>query len=103
MGWSLCPLDQAGSPEVARTDWPRIAVDRFVLARLEQEGLSPVGNAGPNSLVRRTYFRLIGLPPTPDVLADYERDPSPDRFERLVDRLLASPQFGERWGRHWLD
>ena len=101
--WSLQPLQHLDPPGVNRTDWPRNGLDHFVLARLEQEGLTPVGDAGPRSLVRRVYFHLIGLPPTPAVVDDFLRDESPDRFERLVDRLLASSRFGERWGRHWLD
>jgi len=101
--WSLRPLQRTTPPNVSRTDWPRNPIDHFVLARLEQDGLAPVGDVGPRSLVRRVYFQLIGLPPTPAVVDDFLRDESPDRFDRLVDRLLASPRFGERWGRHWLD
>ena len=79
------------------------AIDRFILARLARERIEPVGLAEPETLLRRLYFDLIGLPPTPEQIDDFLTDPSPEAYERLVDRLLGSPQFGEAWGRHWLD
>src|SRR5439155_21896216 len=85
------------------TAWPRTSLDRFILAKLEEKGLSPSPPADRRTLIRRATFDLLGLPPTPDEVAAFETDPSPDAYERLIDRLLASPHYGERWGRHWLD
>ena len=86
-----------------RTDWPRGDIDRFLLAALESRGLAPVADADRPRLLRRVTFDLIGLPPTPEELEAFLADDSPDAFAKVVDRLLASPRFGERWGRHWLD
>ncbi|MFO0951741.1 MAG: DUF1549 and DUF1553 domain-containing protein [Isosphaeraceae bacterium] len=83
--------------------WPRSVIDRFLLAALESKGLKPVGDADRNTLIRRVTFDLIGLPPSPDEVEAFLADTSEDAFARVVDRLLASPRFGERWGRHWLD
>jgi hypothetical protein len=90
-------------PAVKNQAWPRSDIDRFVLAKLEEKGLSPAGPAERRTLVRRVYFDLLGLPPTPAEVDQFVNDPSDGAFESLVDRLLASPHFGERWGRHWLD
>ncbi len=78
-------------------------IDRFILSRLTGEGIERVDLASPETLLRRLYFDLIGLPPTPEQIDDFLADPSPEAYERLVDRLLGLPQFGETWGRHWLD
>ena len=78
-------------------------IDRFILSRLTDEGIERVDLARPETLLRRLYFDLIGLPPTPEQIDDFLADPSPESYERLLDRLLGSPQFGETWGRHWLD
>ena len=78
-------------------------IDRFILSRLAKEGIERVGLARPETLLRRLYFDLIGVPPTPEQIDDFLGDPSPEAYERLVDRLLGLPQFGETWGRHWLD
>src|SRR5262249_13729200 len=78
-------------------------IDRFILARLEAKGMKPVTDADKHALVRRLYFDLIGLPPTPEQVNDFVNDGRPDAYERLVDALLASPHYGEKWGRHWLD
>jgi cytochrome c553 len=94
-------LQQA--PVVADRAWPRTDLDRFILAGLEAKGLKPVADADRRNLIRRVYFDLVGLPPTPEELEAFFRDTSPEAFAKVVDRLLASPQFGERWGRHWLD
>ena len=83
--------------------WSKTPVDRFVLAKLEAAGLKPNPLAEKRLLVRRAYFDLVGLPPPPNEVEAFVNDPRPDAFERLVDRLLASPQHGERWARHWLD
>jgi hypothetical protein len=101
--WSLAPLSGAQPPAVKDVNWPRSDIDLFVLARLEAEGLSPVADADPAMLLRRVYFDLVGLPPSPEELDAFLAEPSPQALEEVVDRLLASPQFGERWGRHWLD
>ena len=83
--------------------WPRSDIDRFLLAALEAKGLKPVADADRPTLLRRVTFDLIGLPPTPEEVEAFVADESPGAFEKVVDRLLASPPFGERWGRHWLD
>lgn len=101
--WCWQPLLKAAVPEVKDGAWPTCAIDRFVLSRLEEKGLKPAGNADRRTLIRRVSFDLIGLPPTPEEVEAFVKDSAPDAFEKVVDRLLASPQFGERWGRHWLD
>ncbi len=101
--WAYQPIRQPELPQVKQVNWPRSDIDYFVLEKLESSSLKPVGDADRLTLVRRLYYDLIGLPPTPDQLAEFLADPAPDAVEKLVDRLLASPQFGERWGRHWLD
>lgn len=100
--WAFVPPQRPHMPRV-HDDWIQSPVDSFVLARLESAGLKPAPPASKRELVRRTYFDLTGLPPTPDQAAAFLQDDSPQAFERLVDRLLASPSYGERWGRHWLD
>src|SRR6185369_2057551 len=84
-------------------DWAQNPIDSFVLAKLERAGLSPSPPADKRALARRAYFDLTGLPPTPQQLATFLADQSPDAWPRLIDELLASPHYGERWGRHWLD
>lgn len=103
--WAFQPPRRARVPEVEDDDWPATPIDRFVLARLEADGLAPVADAGRRSLVRRIYFDLIGLPPTPEQVEAFVSDASPtsQASARLVDQLLDSHHFGERWGRHWLD
>jgi hypothetical protein len=101
--WAFRPLANDPPPAVSDTDWPRGDIDRFVLSRLEQEGLYPATDAPRNALARRLYVQLTGVPPTPEQLSDFVDDASPMAYERMVDSLLASPQFGERFGRHWLD
>jgi hypothetical protein len=90
-------------PEVQAVDWPRSPLDRFILAALERKGLAPAPLAGKRILIRRATFDLTGLPPTPEEVESFLADGSPEAFARVVDRLLASPRYGERWGRHWLD
>ena len=102
--WSLQPVKDYAPPEVQDRAWPINPVDRFLLAKLEAKGLKPAGEAdkaGP--WIRRLTFDLIGLPPGPDEVEGFVNDSSPDAYEKLVERLLASPHYGERWGRHWLD
>lgn len=101
--WSFQPNVRSQPPAVQNKAWPKSSVDRFVLAQLESKGLSPVGDASRQVLVRRLYYDLIGLPPSSAQLQIALGDESPDAIENLVDRLLESRQFGERWGRHWLD
>jgi len=94
------------SPEVPTVDnalWSNSAIDRFVYARLQEKKLTPVGLADPVNLIRRVSYDLTGLPPMPHEIVAFQRDHSQAAYERLVDRLLASPRYGERWGRHWLD
>jgi hypothetical protein len=90
-------------PTVKDADWPTDAIDRFVLAKLEAKGLKPAPDADRATLARRLYYDLTGLPPTPEDVDAFVRDTDSRAYEKLVDRLLASPQFGERWGRRWLD
>ncbi|MCP4509894.1 MAG: DUF1549 domain-containing protein, partial [Fuerstiella sp.] len=91
-------------PVVTDKTWPLDeTIDTFVLAAIEAEGIKPVGDANRQTLIRRLYFDLVGLPPSPQDVDEFVADPAADAVERLVDRLLTSPQFGERWGRHWLD
>ncbi|MCI0621009.1 MAG: PSD1 and planctomycete cytochrome C domain-containing protein [Acidobacteria bacterium] len=101
--WAFRPPRKPPLPEVKDTAWVRSLIDRFVLAKLEEKGLKPAPRADKRSLIRRAYLDLIGLPPTPEEVAAFAKDRSPDAFAKLVDRLLASPHYGERWARHWLD
>jgi Protein of unknown function (DUF1553)/Protein of unknown function (DUF1549)/Planctomycete cytochrome C len=101
--WAFVPPKQVPLPKVKQARWPRNAIDYFVLAQLEAEGLEPAPRADPYTLVRRLYLDLIGLPPTPEEADAFVSDSSPDAYERLVDRLLDSPHYGERWARRWLD
>ena len=101
--WSFRPARRHSTPRVRSADRVRSAIDAFVLARLEQQGLTFNVDADPLTLVRRLFLDLTGLPPTPQDVDRYLADPGPDRYERLVDRLLASPDYGARWARHWLD
>ena len=100
--WAFQPVRQSRPPTV-KSAWVCNDIDSFILARLQKEGWQPGAEADDRTLVRRVYFDLTGLPPTFDEVAAYADDPAEDRFERLVDRLLDLPQYGERWGRHWLD
>ena len=101
--WSFQPVERPIIPDVQGEQWTRTPIDHFVLARLEESGLNPSGQADKSTLLRRVYFDLVGLPPSPDDIAAFVNNDRPDAFEQTVDRLLASPQYGERWGRHWLD
>jgi hypothetical protein len=101
--WSLQTVTRPEVPAVRARQWVRTPIDAFVLARLEASHLSPAPPADRATLLRRASLDLIGLPPTPEESAAFLADRSPDAFSRVVDRLLASPHYGERWGRHWLD
>ncbi|MBI3850489.1 MAG: DUF1553 domain-containing protein [Verrucomicrobia bacterium] len=101
--WSFRPPQRPAIPQVKNSKWVRNPIDAFVLARLEKERLKPSPEADRITLIRRLSFDLLGLPPTPQEVAAFVNDKRTDAYERLVGRLLASPHFGERWGRHWLD
>src|SRR5262249_22968961 len=101
--WCYQPVRAPSVPLVHQTDWPRSPIDCFILARLENEGLTPAPPADKRTWLRRVTYDLVGLPPTPGELRDFLADDSPEAFAKVVDRLLASPHYGERWGRHWLD
>ncbi len=101
--WAYVPPVKHAEPAVKNVSWVQNWIDRFVLARLEAQGLTPAADADDITLVRRVTFDLTGLPPTPTEVDDYLADPSPDRYAKLVDRLLASPRYGERMAQWWLD
>jgi cytochrome c553 len=101
--WSFQPLKKTEPPAVKNTAWAKTQMDRFILARLEEKGLQPVRPADKRSLIRRATYDLTGLPPKPEEVDAFLADQSPDAFGKVVDRLLASPHYGERWARHWLD
>ena len=101
--WAYQPLAEFTPPEVKNKAWVKNPVDSFVLAKLEANGMAPNPAATREALIRRVTYDLTGLPPTPQEMAAFVADPAPNAWEKVVDRLLASPQYGERWGRHWLD
>jgi hypothetical protein len=101
--WAFEPVTRPAPPEVSNAAWARNPIDRFVLDKLTSRGLEPATPAGKASLLRRAYFDLIGLPPTPEEIDAFLADTADDAYEKVVDRLLASPRYGERWARHWLD
>jgi len=101
--WAWQPIQKVPPPVVKDPAWPASDIDRFIRSRLEDRGLLPAESADKPTLIRRGYFDLIGLPPSPEAVERFIADDSPQAFERVVDELLASPRFGERWARHWLD
>lgn len=101
--WSFTPMTRPVAPRVKDEGWPARELDRFVLARLEEAKLRPAPEADRRQLLRRVYFDLTGLPPTPEQIVAFVKDADPNAYENVVDQLLASPHFGERWARHWLD
>jgi len=101
--WAFVKPVKPKLPEVRDSAWVRNDIDRFILAKLEAKGLKPAPEAGKRTLIRRLYFDLIGLPPTPEEVKAFEEDASPKAYQELVEKLLADPRYGERWGRHWLD
>ena len=101
--WAFQPVRKPVPPGVKNTAWVKSPIDNFILAELEKRDLKPAKFAEKRDLIRRATFDLIGLPPTPEEVDAFEKDTSPDSFARVVDRLLASPHYGERWARHWLD
>ncbi len=101
--WSLQPVRKPALPHVRNRSWPKVPIDYFVLSRLEEKGLTPVKAAEKRTWIRRLTYDLTGLPPTPEEVDAFSKDGSPNAQARVVERLLASPRYGERWGRHWLD
>ena len=101
--WAFKPLPTGAIPTVKDKRWPNSPIDHFVLARLEEKGLAPAPPADKAALLRRATFDLHGLPPAPGEIDAFVADNSADAFAKVVDRLLASPRYGERWARHWLD
>ncbi|HEY3840159.1 MAG TPA: PSD1 and planctomycete cytochrome C domain-containing protein [Bryobacteraceae bacterium] len=103
LDWLLHKPAEPKLPEIRNVAWVKNPIDRFILARLEAKGLEPAPSASKRVLLRRVYFDLIGLPPTPAEIEAFENDNAPDAYEKIVDKLLADPRYGERWARHWLD
>ena len=101
--WSWQPLKKPAVPEVSDPSWPKTPIDNFILAKLDEKQIKPNPPADKRTLIRRASFDLTGLPPTPAEVDAFVKDESPEAFAKVLDRLLASPQYGERWGRHWLD
>lgn len=101
--WAFKAPKKTSVPQVQEASWARTDIDRFLLAGLEAKGLKPVADADKLTLIRRVYFDLVGVPPSLDEIRAFKEDKSPNAFVTVVDRLLGSAQFGERWGRHWLD
>ncbi len=101
--WSYRPFSAVVVPAVTDKNWCKTSIDQFILSKLEAKGLQPNSSATRRTLIRRVYFDVIGLPPSPAEIAAFENDSSDTAYERLVDKLLDSSHYGERWGRHWLD
>ena len=101
--WAFQPVKLPALPRVKNDKWGTNTIDKFILARLEKAGLQPSSAAGRTELLRRAYYDLIGLPPSPKEVQEFLADKSPDAYEKVLDKLLASPHYGEKWGRHWLD
>ena len=101
--WSFQPLKTVSIPQPAESGWAKTPIDKFVLACMLNAGIKPAARADRRTLIRRATYDLTGLPPTPEEVEGFEKDKSPRAWEQLIDRLLASPKYGERWGRHWLD
>ena len=101
--WSLQPVQRPDTPKVKKAQWLRNTVDAFVLSRLEARDLTPTPEASRRTIIRRLSYNLTGLPPSPAEVQAFVEDKAPDAYEKVVDRLLASPHYGERWARHWLD
>src|SRR5579859_1425140 len=101
--WAFKPVTRPELPATSDNGWSRNPIDRFVLAKLDEQHLKPAREADKLTLIRRATFDLTGLPPTPQEVRAFLTDKSPVAYEKLIDRLLASPHYGEHWGRHWLD
>ena len=101
--WAFQPVKRPAPPDVKNHAWPETPIDAFILAAQEAAGIKPSAPATKETLIRRVTFDLIGLPPTPAEVDAFVSDAAPGAYEKLLERLLASPHYGERWGRHWLD
>ncbi|MES2309505.1 MAG: PSD1 and planctomycete cytochrome C domain-containing protein, partial [Verrucomicrobiota bacterium] len=101
--WAYQPIQKKSPPSIKNSAWRQSPIDRFIFSKLEEKGMEPSPMANKETLIRRAYYDLIGLPPSPQEIEAFQLDQDPDAFARVVDRLLASPHYGERWGRHWLD
>ena len=101
--WAYQPYDKPRLPSIRQVNWPQQPIDYFILSKLEVEGITPNPQATKSEWIRRVYFDLIGLPPSPHEIKTFLTDHSPSSYQKVVDHLLASPRYGERWGRHWLD
>lgn len=101
--WSFQPIKNPSIPQIENKEWVKTGIDHFILNQLEEKQLQPVIDADKETLIRRAYYDITGLPPTPGEIDAFLQDQSPKAFELLIDRLLESPRYGERWGRHWLD
>src|SRR5262249_10558600 len=101
--WAFQPVSTPAPPATGDSAWPRNPIDQFILARLNKNELHPAPGADRTTWLRRVSFDLTGLPPTPEQAAEFLEDSRPDCYERVVDRLLASTSYGERWAQHWLD
>jgi hypothetical protein len=101
--WAFQPVKQIDPPKTSNPQWPRRKIDNFILAKLDENKLPPSPPADKRTLIRRAYFDLIGLPPSYEEVEAFAANPAPDAYEKLIEKLLASPQYGERWGRYWLD
>ena len=101
--WAYRPLKRPQVPSVHSLEWVRNPIDAFILAKLEAQDFKPAVPASKLTLIRRVYYDLIGLPPSPEAVEAFLNNTSPDAYEKLIDKLLKSPRYGEKWGRHWLD
>ena len=101
--WSFTPLNSAKPPATENSDWPRNEIDRFVYAQLRKHALEPSQESTRRTWLRRVYFDLIGLPPSPEQVQAFLQDEADDAYEKVVEQLLGSPRYGERWAQHWLD
>jgi len=101
--WAFQPVHETAPPALKDASWPKTKIDSFILAKLEEKGLKPSGAADARTLVQRVYVDLVGYKPTYEEVGAFVNDKSPDAYEKLIDRLMDSPHYGERWGRHWLD
>ena len=101
--WSLQPIKKIIPPNVGRTEWAKNKIDHFILDKLVEQNLKPSSTANPRAQIRRLYYDLIGLPPNPKQISNFESNPSDEAYREIVEELLSSKHYGERWGRHWLD
>ncbi|MBT5925766.1 MAG: DUF1549 domain-containing protein [Verrucomicrobia bacterium] len=101
--WSFCPITRPPIPQNQNKDWAFTPIDRFIMATMEKNEISPVEDAADGELLRRVSFDLTGLPPSPEIIGQFQSNPSEAHYQNIIDELLASEAFGEKWGRHWLD